>query len=316
MVDSPYIPAESVRVERRPAVGYLMVISAAVLFGVNGTVSKVALESGLTSFRLTQARCLGSFVVFAAILLATRPENLRTSRRELGFLAVFGACAVVLAQLLYFLAIRRLEIGVALLIIFLGPLLVALWARFVGKEHVRRRVWVALALALVGLSFVVELGGSVSLDALGVLFALLGACAYAGYLLLAEHAVGRRDPLSLLCYGFLFASVFWAIVQPWWSFPGELLTDSASLLGNLADAHLPLWALIAWIVVLGTIVPFVLVVGSLRHLPATRVAIFSMVEPVLATVVAFAWLDETLGVQQLVGGAVVLAGICLAQTAR
>lgn len=315
MADIPYLPG-GVRRERRPSVGYAMVLSAAVLYGVNGTVSKVALESGLTSLRLTQVRCAGAVVGLALLLLALRRDALRASRRELPFLAVFGVCAVVLVQLLYFLAIRRLEIGVALLIIFLGPLLVALWARFVMKEHVRRRVWAALGLAIVGLSLVVDAWSGLSLDGLGVVFALLAACSFAGYLLLAEHAVGRRDPLSLLFYGFFFASLFWALAQPWWSFPYERVAASVSLLGNLADISLPAWALIAWVIVPGTIAPFLLIVGALQHLPATRVAIAGMLEPVIATVVAFAWLDETLAVEQIVGGAVVLAAIALAQTAR
>jgi drug/metabolite transporter (DMT)-like permease len=193
---------------------------------------------------------------------------------------------------------------------------VALWARFVAGEPVRRRVWVALALALVGLSLVVDVWGGVSLDGLGVLFALLGAIGVAVSFLLAEHALTRRDPLSLLFWGFLFASLLWAVVQPRSSFPFDLLAEGVSLLGNLADLQVPEWLLVAWVAVLGTIVPFFLVVGSLRHLPATRVAICGMVEPVVAIVVAFVWLDETLGTEQLVGGAVVLAAIFLAQTAR
>ena len=315
VVDTTYIPAESVAFERRPAAGYAMVVCAAVLFGVNGAVSKVALDAGLTTFRLAQLRCLGTFVILAAILLAARPAMVRARRSELPFLALFGS-AVVLTQLTYFLAIRRLDIGVALLVIFLAPLLVALWARFAGREHVRRRVWAALALTLAGLSLVVDVWGGVSLDGLGVVFALLGAGSVAAYFLLAEHAIGRRDPLSLLFWGFLFASLLWAIVQPWWSFPFDVLGERVSLLGNLAGLHLPEWSLVAWVIVLGTILPFVLVLGSLRHLPATRVAICAMTEPVVATVVAFAWLDETLGTQQLIGGAVVLAAIFLAQTAR
>jgi drug/metabolite transporter (DMT)-like permease len=316
VTDVAAIPGERLVAARRPGLGYAMALGAGVLFGVNGTVSKVALESGLSSYRLSEIRCLAALVIFAGIVLSSRPQSLRTTRRELVFLAVFGACAVVFTQLLYFLAIRRLEIGIALVLIFLGPLLVALWARFVAKEPVRRRFWAAVGLSLVGLALVVRLWSNLSLDGLGVLFALLGAAAYAAYVLYAEHAVGRRDPLSLLCYGFLFASVVWAAVQPWWSFPAHVLTRHVSLLGNLAGTHLPDWALVAWIVVLGTAVPFVLVVGALRHLPATRVAICGMVEPVVATLVAFAWLDEKLAAEQLVGGAVVLAAIGLAQTSR
>ena len=54
----------------------------------------------------------------------------------------------------------------------------------------------------------------------------------------------------------------------------------------------------------------------MRHLPATRVAIISMLEPVAATIVAWAWLGESLSAMQLTGALVVLAAIVLAQTAR
>jgi drug/metabolite transporter (DMT)-like permease len=63
-------------------------------------------------------------------------------------------------------------------------------------------------------------------------------------------------------------------------------------------------------------VPFFLIVGSMRHISATRAGITAMVEPVVASIAAYAWLDETLGAMQLVGGAIVLTGIVLAQSAR
>src|SRR5438067_1725553 len=148
-----------------------MALSAGTLFAVNGTVSKVILESGLSSLRLTEVRCAGALVGLAAILLATRPQSLRIGRRELLFVAAFGVLGVALVQLFYFLAIHRLQIGVSLLIQYLGPLLVALWARFVVKEPVRRRIWAALVLALGGLSLVVDLWRGVSLDGLGVAYA-------------------------------------------------------------------------------------------------------------------------------------------------
>ena len=316
MSDIAYIPAESVTRERQPAIGYAMALGAGTLFALNGTVSKVILKSGLSSLRLTEVRCTGALLGLALILLATRPQSLRTNRRELLYLGTFGVFGVALVQLFYFLAIHRLEIGVSLLIQYLGPLFVALFARFVLKEHVRRRLWVALAFALSGLTLVVDLWHGVSLDGLGVLFSLCSAVTFAGYLLLAERAVGHRDPISLLCYGFLFAAIFWAIVQPWWSFPFDVPGRDVSLLGNLSHLHLPIWALLAWMILLGTIVPFFLIVGSMRHITATRAGILAMVEPVVASLVAYGWLDETLGGTQLVGGAIVLAGIALAQSAR
>ena len=69
-------------------------------------------------------------------------------------------------------------------------------------------------------------------------------------------------------------------------------------------------------IVLGTIIPFFLLVSALRHLSATRVGIVAMLEPVAGALVAWAWLSESLDGLQLAGAAVVLAAIVIAQTAR
>jgi drug/metabolite transporter (DMT)-like permease len=273
------------------------------------------LASGISSFRLSEIRSTGAFAGLALVVALTRPQAFRTTRRELPHLIVFGVCGVALVQLLYFLAIRRLPVGVALLLEYLAPLLVALWVRFGTGHAVRRRIWAALALSLAGLSLVVDVWRGVTLNGTGVAFALLGAVSLAVYLLLAERSVAGRDSLSLLAYGFCFASLFWAAVQPWWTFPAGIVGGDVSLLGRL-DVSLPVWTLLLWMVVLGTMAPFVLIVASLRHLSATRVGIVSMLEPVAGAVVAYAWLGETLGTIQLAGGAIVLLGIFLAQTAR
>jgi len=293
-----------------------MAASAATLWAVNGTVSKVILGSGISSLRLLEVRSLGAAIGFVLVLLVVAPARLRVSRRELPFLAVFGICGLAFVQWFYFLSIHRLAIGIALLIEYLGALLVALWARYVFHEPVRRRIWLALALALAGLAMIVDLLGGGELSTTGIGFALVAAIAYTVYILLAERDVGDRDAVSLLAWGFGFAALFLAVVAPWWSFPADRVGDSVSLLGHLGSYELPVWALMAYVIVIGTIVPFFLLVSALRHLPATRVAIISMLEPVVATIVAWAWLSESLSAVQVLGGLIVLAAITLAQTAR
>jgi drug/metabolite transporter (DMT)-like permease len=128
--------------------------------------------------------------------------------------------------------------------------------------------------------------------------------------------VNERGALPLLAWGFAFGALFWAVIAPWWSFPAHVVGHDVSLLGNLASTDLPYWALMTWMIVPGTIVPFFLLVSALRHLPATHVAIIAMLEPVVATAVAWAWLGESLDAVQLLGAAVVLAAIVLAQTSR
>ena len=112
------------------------------------------------------------------------------------------------------------------------------------------------------------------------------------------------------------AAAFWAVVQPWWGFPFDELWQSVSLQGAFESTTAPVWLLSLWMIVLGTIVPFALSLGALHHLPATRVSIVAMVEVVLASIVAWVWLEETLSAAQLAGGAIVLTGVVLAQTSR
>src|SRR2546421_3751724 len=228
----PILPAGARPRDRRPLLGYGMVILASTLFAVNGAVSKVIQEAGLSASRLAQVRSTGALVGFALILLLTNREGLRLRAREVPLLVLFGVCGLAFVQWFYFIAIHRLAIGIALLLQYLAPLLVALWARFVYREHVRRRIWVALALALTGLALVVEIWSGITLDGRGVAACFAAALSYAFYILVAEHAVSTRDPISLSCYGFLFASLFWATVQPWWSFPGAVFARSTPLLGH------------------------------------------------------------------------------------
>jgi drug/metabolite transporter (DMT)-like permease len=299
-----------------PAIGYAMVAVAATLFAVNGTVSKVILSSGIDAGQLTEVRCAGALLGLTLIALATRPSSLRIRREELPLIVALGVGGLALVQWSYFFAIHRVAIGIALVIQFVGPILVALWARFVYGEQVRARIWFALALALTGLALIVEVWQTNLPNAAGLAAAALAAVTYAAYILLAERGVRRRDPISLSAWGFLFATLFWSLLAPWWNFPGGRVEDRVSLHGNLSSSHLPVWALMAWMVVLGTIVPFALVVAALRRISATRAGITAMLEPVLAIVIAWAWLGESLNAVQLSGAAFTLAGVSLALSSR
>jgi drug/metabolite transporter (DMT)-like permease len=296
--------------------GYAMVALAATLFAVNGTVSKVILGSGIDAEQLTESRCAGALVGLLLIALVTRPSSLRLRRSELPVIVALGVVGLALVQWSYFFAIHRLEIGIALVVQFVGPILVALWARFVYGEDVRARIWVALALAITGLTLIVEIWQADRPDAAGLAAAALAAVTYAAYILLAERGVRHRDAISLSAWGFFFATLFWSLAAPWWNFPASRVDDRVSLLGHLSSSHLPTWALMAWMVILGTIVPFALVVAALRRISATRVGITAMLEPVLAIVIAWAWLGETLDPLQVSGAAVTLAGVSLALSSR
>lgn len=309
-------PAGSPAHRRRPRVGYGMTLAAATLFAVNGAVSKIALgASGMGTLRWTELRSTGGFVGLAIGIALLAPGRLRVGRSEMASLALYGLFGFALVQWLYFVAISRLPIGIGLLFEFTAPVLIALWARFAWHEPVRRRVWAALMLVVVGLVLVAQVWHGATLDGLGVAAGLLAAVALAFFYLQGERLAGRRDPLTVVCIALGFAALLWAVVQPWWSFPFDSLAIEASLPGDLLGSA-PVWLLALWTIALGTIAPFVLSIGALRHLPATTVGIVATFEPVAAAVVAWAWLGESLVAVQILGGVVVLVGIVLAETSR
>jgi drug/metabolite transporter (DMT)-like permease len=319
VADAPYptAPLEDVR-EERLLLGYVLVWAAVAGWSLNAVVSKVILGStGLSALRLTEVRATGTALVLLAAVAVFRPRSLRITRRELPFLIVFGVAGLACVQLFYFLAIERLEIGIALVIQYLAPVFVALWARFVVGEPVRRRLWLAIALSLAGLSLVVQLWRGLTLDAAGVAACLAAAVAYAGYVLMAERGLREgRDAISLLAWGFVFSALVWALIQPWWSFPFGSIDGEASLLGRLQETSAPIWLLLAYVVIFGTVVPFFLLVTALHHVRATRATVIAMLEPVLAAAVAYAWLGEELAAVQIAGAVLVLVGVGIAQTAR
>ena len=112
-VDAPFLPSEEGRLDERPGLGYLMVATAATLFAVNGTVSKVVLGSGLSSLELTQIRSTGAAAGFLLLLLLFSRKRLRVDRRELAFLVLFGVTGVAFVQWLYFAALEHLPVGIS-----------------------------------------------------------------------------------------------------------------------------------------------------------------------------------------------------------
>ena len=265
--------------------------------------------------RLTELRCTGAAVGCCLVLLVVARGRVPAAPSRVPLLAAYGVAGVALTQFFYFVAIARMPVSIALLLEYTAPLMVALWARFVLRKQVRSRVWAALGLSLIGLALVAEVWQGSTLNGLGVAAALAAAVRSRRTTCSASERQLPR-PASTTFWAFVFASLLWAVVQPGGASPSDAVRGRTSLLGNLDDVSLPLWTLMLCMVVLGTIVPFVLVLSGLHHLPATRVGMVGMLEPVLAGVVAWAWLGEALSPVQLVGGAVVLAGIVLAQTSR
>lgn len=302
---------------RNPTLGLALVTLGAALFIVNAGVSRVALRAGVDPLTLTTIRVTGTFLVLALVALLFRRSALRPPPGRLALLVVaHGLVGVAALQWTYFVALDRLPVGMALLLEYQAPILVAVWARVVQKEQVRPRMWLGLALAMAGLAAATGIWRGLVLDPVGIAAGLGAAVCFAAYFLIGEHGVGTLDPLRVIVWSFLVASVALNVASPATGFATDLLDEEVSLLGTLSGYAAPVWALLGWIVVLGTVIPFAAELFALRHLSATTVTMVAMLEPVGVGALGWWWFVERVDAVALTGGLAVVAGIVLAQSAR
>jgi len=292
---------------------YLLLVSAALLYAINGIVSKWVMEAGLSPWRLTEIRTAGSLLALLVYLgIKGRLHLLRPAKGELPLLIVFGVIGIAAVQGFYFFSILRLHVSIALIIEFTAPIWIVLYLRFVKKTKIANSMWFGLLAAFLGLILVGEVWNGLTLNGLGVISSFLDAFSLAAYFILGRALGKIRGTDTMLVWGFGITSVLFAIVQPWWSFPFSIFKEEINLNGHFSGHHLPGWLLLAFIVLIGTVLPYLFVLGGVNALSPQVASIIGMLEPVLAGIFGWVLLRETFTTIQLIGAAVVLIGIFIA----
>lgn len=294
----------------------IYLLLGSLFFAISSIPAKLAMEAGLSAWRLTQIRTIGAFLILFLYVYSKNKKSLRIKRKELPILISFGVFGFAAVNLLYFLAIERLNVGIALIIEFTAPIWIALWLRFIQKKIVSRLMWWGLVVGLTGLALIAQVWRGLTLDGLGVFYALMCAFALTVYFLVGEKLVGVKSSEATMALGLGISSAFFAIIQPWWSFPFEQLQEVVQLTGRLSEISVPTYLLVLWVIIFGTAIPYFLVLTGLRGLSAATTSAIGMSEPVFGGIFAWIFLYEKLNFTQSVGVVVVLVGIYLANRAR
>jgi drug/metabolite transporter (DMT)-like permease len=291
-------------------------ITAAMGFALGGVAAKILREADMDAFRLTQIRTVGAAIILLTFAVMRGKKQLYARRDELKDLIIFGVVGVAAVTSFYFFAIKYLYVSVALVIEFTASIWIVLYLRFIKKKQVSPIMWVGIACAFSGLFLLSQIWTGTTLHPLGVAVAFADAFALAIYFLFADRLSQTRTSLSLMAWGLGVAAVFWSLVLPWWNFPFEYLTNTYSLEGNLSNYSAPGWALVLWIIIVGTVIPYLLTVTGIRELSASTGSVIGMIEPLFAGAIAWWLLNEAFNTTQLIGCAVLLVGIYLADKAR
>ncbi|CAN2229809.1 RhaT Permeases of the drug/metabolite transporter (DMT) superfamily [Candidatus Nanopelagicaceae bacterium] len=296
--------------------GEFYLVIGAIFFSLNGVIVTLVLDH-MTTFRLAQVRAIGTFFLLFIITFIQDRKSLRAERREIPTLIFYGVFGYAMVQLGYFIGIAQgVPLSLVLIIEFTAPIWIVLWIKFVRKGAVANDMWIAIALSLLGLIFVAKVWEGFTFDLFGTLGALGAALALAVYFLMSQSQGTKRSAQAMVVWGMGVAGLFWSIVLPIWNFPTQIFTTQINLQGRFSDYNAPGWLLIAYIIVFGTMVPYLLVVGGIRRLSASTSSVIGMLEPVLAGAFAWIWLSQSWSAIQLVGGVIVLIGIYIADRAK
>ncbi|PRX51072.1 threonine/homoserine efflux transporter RhtA [Prauserella shujinwangii] len=302
---SPASQAPPVRQGR----GLLLIVLASLFFGSSGVIGKPAMLAGMSPEEVAAARIGLSALVLAAGVGLARPRLLRVRRTEWPLLLGYGLLGVAGVQLLFFVSASRIPVGVAILLEFTSPVLVALWVRFVRRVRLPWAVWGGIALALTGLAMLAQVGTGLRLDTIGLLAGLGAALGSAAYFLLGEHGVATKDPLGMVTWGMIIGAGAVFLVAPPWTLPMDIVLGPA----EFGPWRPPVWALLIAVALVSTVLAYLSGITALRHLPASVASVLALCEPLIATAAAWLVLGEALTWVQIAGAGVLLTGATIVQ---
>lgn len=286
--------------------GLLVALVSAATFGTSGTFGKALIGLGWSPSAIVTVRVgLGALLLLGPGLLALR-GRWHLLRRNAGDVLAYGLVAVALCQLAYFNAVGRLSVGVALMLEYLGPILVVAWIWARTGRRPGRLTMAGMVISVVGLVLVLDAFSGLRLDAIGVLWGLVAAVALAGFFVIAgrDHE-DNIPPITLAAGGLLVGTVALAVLGLVGVLPWRTATGSVAVAGTT----LPWWAAILELGVVAAAIAYVTGIDAARRL-GSRVSSFVGLTEVLFAVL-FAWwlLGEVPRPIQLLGGLAILAGV-------
>ncbi|MEU6203581.1 EamA family transporter [Micromonospora musae] len=295
--------------QKSPAagLGLGLALLSAVTFATSGTFARSLIEAGWSAPSAVIARVgLAALVLAVPAALALR-GRWPVLRRNLGVVGVFGLLGVALAQVCFFNAVRYLPVGVALLLEYLGIILVVAWTWLVHKQRPRRLTVAGAVAALAGLVFVLDLTGDARLDVLGVLWGLGAAVGLAGYFVLAGRVDAQLPSVVLASGGMGVGAAALALLGFVGVLPLHAVFGDVSFAGQQTSWLVP----IAGLSLVAAVVAYLTGIAGARILGPRLSSFVGLTEVMFAVLIAWLVLGELPRMVQLLGGVLIVAGVAL-----
>lgn len=293
-------------------VGLLFATGAALSFGMSGPLAKSLMAAGWSPTSAVIARLAGGALVLTIVATAIKPDWLREARAHAGVVLAYGLVPVAGAQLCYYSAVAHLSVGVALLLEYTAPVLVIAWMWATTGRRPRGVTLAGVALAVVGITLVLDVFSGARIDAVGVAWGLGAAVCAACYFMMSDKVSTDGtglNAITLAAGSLVVATVAVAALGAAGLMPLRFTANDA-VIGSVTVS----WLLpVVLLGVVATAIAYLLGISGVARLRPSFASLMGLAEVLFAVLIAWLLLDERMTALQAIGGIVVLLGLALAR---
>ncbi|WP_435205357.1 EamA family transporter [Micromonospora sp. bgisy143] len=292
---------------QRPAVGAALALLSAVTFATSGTFARSLIEAGWSAEAAVVTRVGVAALVLAVPALLSLRGRWHVLRDNSAAVVMFGLLGVALAQVCFFNAVRYLPVGIALLLEYLGIILVVGWMWLRHGQRPRRLTAAGSAAALCGLAFVLDLTGDAGFDPVGVLWGLGAAFGLAGYFVLAGRVDPRLPSVAMASGGMAVGAAVLLLVGLTGLLPLRATFGEVTFAGHRTTWLLP----IVGLTLVAAVIAYLAGIAGSRILGPRLSSFVGLTEVLFAVFIAWLFLDELPTAWQLLGGLLIVTGVAL-----
>ena len=294
--------------------GAALVLLATTFFALNGIVAKIAMDGGLAPVSVAAFRTVGgALFLLPFVLLVWR----RFTRAMLLPIVAYAAIGIFASQGLYFQTLSYLDVALALVLSYIAPIPVAIYQHVRRGEKLPPYAYAVMIVAIAGVAVSVlgDSGGIGSVSVIGVALGIATMITFAAMIILSTAQPAALGSLGRAGAPLVVAALLYLVVVPPWSFPWGRLGDTVELAGRL-HLEVPLWATLIWVVMLGSVVPFALVLAGNARVGSGAASMLGMAEPVVGSLAAWVILGQVLAPLQIAGIVITVVAVGVVEHAR
>lgn len=290
--------------------GISLVLIATLFWGMMGVTSRTLANAGINSMSISFFRCLIAAIGFSIFLLIFNKNAFKIDLKGIIISALYGIVTFGLSFTTFNIAVERVPIAVATVLMFTNPIWVTIFNAIFFKEKITAKKAIVIALAITGCILISNIFGVgfENLDIIGLLIGLSTGVLFALQLVIPRFFDGKYSKDSMLIYGFIASAIVLAFFTDFSGVNKAITTDTQPIFVVLN---------ILSIGVLSTFIANIAYVKSTDYIDSGIASVLVALEPVLGSLFAYVVYGETLTALQLLGGLIIVfAAIWLARSSN